>query len=321
MKKAIITGITGQDGAYLAKLLLEKGYCVYGALQCGRKSNTYGLDYLGIREKVTFYDVDLCSYESVIKMISDVQPDEIYNLAAQSSVAQSFLNPRITMEFNVQSVLNILEAIRNVKPETRFYQASSSEMYGKNPVLPINEESILNPVSPYGTSKASAHWIVRNYRNAYKLYAASGILFNHESPLRTSNFFIKKIIQGSIAIHCGEKEYLEVGNVEVRRDFGYGPHYVEAMWKMLQLDAAEDFVICSGQSILLKDIVFYVFDLFQIPYGKMVVNPSLYRPDEIKDIYGDNGKAKKILKWECEGSFFDTLKILVSEELAKKNMV
>lgn len=314
MKKAIITGITGQDGAYLAKLLLEKGYEVCGALQPERKSSRFGLEYLKIERQIMYREVDFLSYEAVVKMIKEIQPDEVYNLAAQSSVARSFVNPRITVEFNVQSVLNILEAIRNVKPDTKFYQASSSEMYGKNPILPIAEESVLNPVSPYGTSKAAAHWTVRNYRNAYKLYAASGILFNHESVLRGSGFFVKKIIRGAIDISRGNRDLLEVGNVEIKRDFGYGPYYVEAMWKMLHLKEAQDFVICSGQSVLLKDIIYYIFDRFNISYDKMIVNPQLYRPDEIKDIYGNNSKAKELLDWQYDLDFFKVLDILIDEE-------
>lgn len=315
MKKALITGITGQDGAYLAKLLIQKGYKVYGSLRDCSVSKTKGLEYLGIQDDVQLITVDLLNYQEVETLIKEIKPTEIYNLAAQSSVAASFKNPNETLQFNVQSVLNLLEAIRTVNKDIHMYQASSSEMFGKVDKLPINEKTQLNPLSPYAASKAAAHLLVENYRVHYGLFVVSGILFNHESYLRGENFFMKKIIRDSILVSEGKKEVLSVGNIEVRRDFGYGPKYVEAMWKMLQNDKPKDYIICSGESVLLKDIVLYVFNKFNIPESKLVVDPQFYRPNDIEDIYGDSSKTKEELGWDYDMSFYDVLDILIDEEL------
>ena len=228
-----------------------------------------------------------------------------------------------TFDFNIKSVSNILEAIRLESPTTKFYQASSSEMFGHIQSLPIHEESILNPLSPYAISKASAHLMVKCYRQSYGLFACSGILFNHESFLRGDDFFIKKIIQGAIRIANGQQKELRVGNLNVKRDFGFAPDYVKAMHLMLQQNTASDFVICSGKSLFLQEIVEYIFNSFNIPFDRIIVDKDLFRPSEIIDIYGDNSKAKSILKWEYDKTFYQVLDILISQELneSQKNNI
>jgi GDPmannose 4,6-dehydratase len=314
MKTAIITGITGQDGAYLSRLLLSKGYKVVGLARRNCEDSLYNLRYLNISDQVTIEKCDLMEISSIIKLIVKYQPDELYNLAAQSSVSLSFSQPVDTISFNIISVVNLLEAIRTVKPNTRFYQASSSEMYGIVESLPITEKSLLHPVSPYATSKTAAHWTTINYREGYNLFACCGILFNHESFLRRKDFFIKKVITGALRICSGKQDTLEVGNINIRRDFGYSPKYVEAIYLMLQQDTPQDFLICSGESVSLREIIHYVFSKLNIDNSKLIINNALYRPNEISDIYGDNSRAREILHWEYDLKFFDVLDILLDEE-------
>ena len=231
-KTAIITGISGQDGAYLASILLTKGYRVIGLVRSYFDRDLIGLKYLGIQEKVSIEKCDLTDFSQVIKLISKYQPDEIYNLAAQSSVSLSFLQPIGTFQFNTISVFNILEAIKMVNGKIKYYQASSSEMYGKVKNLPITEATVLHPLSPYAISKAAAYWTCTHYRESYGIFIGNGILFNHESYLRSPNFFVKKVISDSLKIIRGELDELLVGNIDVKRDFGYAPRYVEAMYLM-----------------------------------------------------------------------------------------
>ena len=319
MKTAILTGITGQDGAYLSQLLLQKGYQVIGFSRSYNEQSLCKLKYLNISDKVIVEECDLLDITSVMRNISKYQPDEIYNLAAQSSVGVSFSQPIGTISFNIISVLNLLEAIRTVKPDTKFYQASSSEMYGKVNELPITENSVMHPLSPYAISKASAHWTVVNYRESYGLFACCGIFFNHESYLRGKDFFIKKVISSALRISRGEQEDLHVGNIDIKRDFGYSPKYVEAMYLMLQQDTAQDLLICSGKSLSLREIIYYVFDKLNISRDKLVVDKTLYRPNEIQDIYGDNAFAKKVLNWDYNMKFFNVLDMLIDEE--NKNLI
>ena len=319
MKTAIITGITGQDGAYLAELLLDNDYKVVGLSRGYSDDSLSKLAYLGIAEKVIIEECDLLDISSIMHNISKYQPDEIYNLAAQSSVGLSFSQPIGTISFNTMSVLNLLEAIRTVKPDVRFYQASSSEMYGWVNNLPITEKSVLHPLSPYAISKASSHWTVVNYRESYNLFACCGIFFNHESFLRSKDFFIKKVIAGALKISRNQQDVLRVGNIDIKRDFGFSKKYVEAMYLMLQQDKPQDFIICSGKSLSLREIIYYIFDKLNIDRDKLVIDPSLYRPNEIKNIYGDNQKAKKILNWNYDMNFFNVLDILIDEE--EKNLI
>lgn len=315
MKTAIITGISGQDGPYLAKLLLEKNYKVVGTVRSYRCANSKNFEYLGIEKDVMLEELDLLDMANVIRIIQKHKPDEIYNLAAQSSVGLSFEQPLGTFSFNTTSVNNLLESIRLFSPLTKLYQASSSEMYGRVKTMPIGLETPMHPISPYGVSKMASYFMITTYRESYNLFVCNGVLFNHESYLRSNNFFVKKVIRDSIAIRNGKLDKLIVGNLNVKRDFGYAPKYVEAMWKILQSNKADDFIICSGKSILLKDIVEYVFEKLGLDKNLIVENRDFFRPNEIEEIYGDNSKAKKDLNWEYDFSFFDVLDILIDEEI------
>jgi GDPmannose 4,6-dehydratase len=314
VKVSIITGITGQDGAYLAQFLLKKGHKVIGVLRHHSSINLKNLIYLDIVDSVVFETCDLTKQADIINIINKHKPDEIYNLAAQSSVGMSFSNPIETLNFNIVSTLNLLETIKTISTKTKFYQASSSEIFGQSNHLPFTEKSILHPVSPYGISKASAHWITVNYRESYGVFATSGILFNHESVLRNDNFIIKKIIKSSLDILSGKIEVLEVGNMDIRRDFGYAPRYVEAMYLMMQRKEPDDYVICSGVSLSIRDIIYYIFEKLDIDKSKILVNKRLFRPSEIENIYGDPTKAHELLGWSYDLSFFAVLDILLEEE-------
>lgn len=320
-KTALITGITGQDGAYLAKFLLEKGYSVVGLTRSYNQENLRGLTYLGIKDRITIKECDLLDLSNVISILSEFKPDEIYNLASQSSVGLSFSQPVGTINFNIVSVLNLQEAIRTVIPSAKFYQASSSEMFGNVQTLPISEFSVIHPTSPYAISKAAAHWSVVNYRESYGLFACCGILFNHESYLRSPNFFVKKVMQQAIKIQRGEQKVLKVGNLDIKRDFGYAPDYIKAMWLMLQKETPKDYVICSGQSVYLKDIVYYIFDKLNLDKNKIEIDKSLFRPNEIQNIYGCSEKAKKELAWQYDKNFFEVLDILIKEEISNEQKV
>lgn len=319
MKVAIITGISGQDGPFLAKLLLEKGYKVVGTVRSYRCANTKNFEYLNIDKKIVLEELDLLDMANVIRIIQKYSPSEIYNLAAQSSVGLSFEQPIGTFSFNTTSVNNLLESIRLFSPLTKLYQASSSEMYGSVKNMPITLETPMHPISPYGVSKMASYFMLTTYRESYGLFLANGVLFNHESFLRSNNFFVKKVIRDSIAIKNGKLDNLVVGNLNVKRDFGYAPAYVEAMWEILQADYPDDFIICSGVSIRLRDIVEYVFGKLDLDKGLIVENKNFFRPNEIDEIYGDNSKAKEVLNWKYELSFFDVLDILIDEEIKNLN--
>jgi GDPmannose 4,6-dehydratase len=314
MKIACITGITGQDGSYLSRRLLQENYKVIGLTRSYNNVNISNFDYLGIKGKIVIEECDLLDFSSIIKVLIKYKPDEFYNLAAQSSVGVSFEQPIGTINYNTQSLLNVLESIRLLKLDTKVYQASSSEMYGRVKSLPINESTPLHPLSPYAISKASAYWIGVNYRESYNINCVNGILFNHESYLRSSNFFVKKVIRTSLQMKKGLVNSLSVGNIDVKRDFGFAPDYVEAMYLSLQQDKPDDYLICSGTSIYLRDIIAYVFDYLNIAKDKLVEDESLFRPTDIEDIYGDNTKAKTQLNWNYNKSFFDVLEVLIKEE-------
>lgn len=315
MKTALITGITGQDGSYLAKFLLEKKYKVVGAVRSYIPKNRNNFLYLGIDDDIILEELNLLDLPNIISLMKKYNFDEVYNLAAQSSVGLSFEQPIGTFSFNTISVCNLLECIRLFSPKTKIYQASSSEMYGKVEKMPIKMDTPMHPISPYGVSKMAAHFITSTYRESYNIYASNGILFNHESYLRSDNFFVKKIIKSAIAIKNNKKKVLKVGNLNVKRDFGYAPKYVEAMWAMLQLDKPDDFMVCSGESILLRDIVNYIFDNLNLDKSLIIEDVNLFRPNEIEDIYGDNSKAKDVLSWEYNYTFYDVLDILIDEEI------
>ncbi len=313
-KVAIISGITGQDGSYLAQILINLKYKVIGLTRKVTAKSYFGLDYLNIRHKVELVEIDLLNITEVRNLIEKYNPSEFYNLAAQSSVFLSFKNPIATFEFNTLSVFNLLETIKNTDKQIRFYQASSSEMFGKVNNLPITENSILHPLSPYAISKAAAHFTCIHYRESYNMHINCGVLFNHESYLRENSFFVKKIIKESVAISKGEQKVLYVGNIDVKRDFGYAPSYVEAMYLMLQKDLAGDYLICSGASVSLRELIYYIFKKLNINQSFCQISNDLYRPAEIIDIYGDNTKAKTALNWNYQLSIFDTLDLLLDEE-------
>jgi GDPmannose 4,6-dehydratase len=315
MKTAIVTGITGQDGAYLSKLLLTKGYRVIGLTRSYVSTNLQGLKYLKISNLVTIEECDLSDISQIIKIYQKYKPLEVYNLSAQSSVSMSFQQPIGTVQYNIVSVLNQLESIKLTDPKIKFYQASSSEMYGKVNNLPITENSILHPLSPYAISKATAHWLCVNYRESYGLFVCCGVLFNHESYLRSSNFFIKKVLLEAISIKSGKQKELRVGNIDIKRDFGYAPKYVEAMYLMMQKELPSDYLISSGRSITLREIIESIFKKLDINMDKLVIDPSLYRPTDIENIYGSNEKAKRELNWDYEEKFEDVIEKLLQEEI------
>ncbi len=312
--RAIITGANGQDGSYLAQFLLSKGYTVISVLR-SKTSSIENHSLLGIDGQVDYVDVDLTDMPAVIALLARHQPTEIYNLAAQSSVSRSFQEPIETISYNVVTLLNLLEAVRRVDRSIRLYHASSSEMYGNVDCLPITLSTQMRPASPYAASKASAFWALNTYRESFYLKVASGVLFNHESILRPKTFFVKKVVADSVQIYLGRREHLEVGNIDIRRDFGYAPEYVKAMWLMLQQPVQKDYIICSGRSMLLRDIVTYVFDKLGIGEDRIVVNQVLVRPTDIANIYGDNSSARKELGWQCAVNFFDVIDEMLAHEL------
>src|SRR3989338_3753224 len=271
MKTAIITGITGQDGAYLAKFLLEKGYKVYGTYRRLSTPNFWRLQYLDILEKIGLTSFDLSDQSSMISMIKEIQPDEVYNLAAQSFVGASFEQPITTGEITGIGVTKLIDTIKSLSPRTKFYQASSSEMFGMVQQIPQDEKTAFYPRSPYAAAKLYAHWITINYREAYNLFACSGILFNHESPLRGLEFVRRKISNAAARIKLGLQKELPLGNIEAKRDWGYAPEYVEAMWKMLQQDSPQDYVIATGENHSVKEFLELSFKELGLNYQDHVI--------------------------------------------------
>ncbi|HLX90980.1 MAG TPA: GDP-mannose 4,6-dehydratase [Puia sp.] len=314
-KTAIITGISGQDGAYLASLLLNKGYAVVGFVRSYTTVDLKGLEYLHIRNRVIIEECDLLDISQIIKLLYQYTPTEIYNLAAQSSVSLSFKQPIGTFHFNTISVFNLLEAIKLVERNIKFYQASSSEMYGRVEELPITEKSVLHPVSPYAISKAAAHWTCIHYRESYQLFVCCGILFNHESFLRNENFFIKKVMRDSVKIKNGQLDRLLVGNIDIKRDFGYAPRYVEGMHLMMQSQTPKDYILCSGQSTSLRSILEHVFSKLGIDRDYYAITAELYRPADIDDMYGNSSSARSELGWDYQMTLEEMLDTLLTEEL------
>ncbi|MCR9295239.1 MAG: GDP-mannose 4,6-dehydratase [bacterium] len=311
-KTAIITGITGQDGCYLAKLLLEKQYRVIGTLDPNRQSSLHGLKLVDALSNVDLRDCNLFSFSDVQRLILENEPNEIYHLAGQSSVSESFRQPVHTMELNTRPVINFLDAIRTISRETRFYHASSSEMFGKADTLPVTEQTHFRPVSPYAVSKVAAHNCVSCYRDSYGLFAVSGVLFNHESPLRRPHFFTQRLVRQAREVAAGTRRRIRLGNIEVRRDFGYAPDYVDAMWRMLQHEVPYDFLICSGQSVPLRELVEHVLSRFGLPIECIHIDPELFRPNEIPDMFGSNQFAREQLDWNYALGPCEVMDILIN---------
>lgn len=299
--KALICGVTGQDGCYLAKLLLDKGYAVVGTSRDAMVASFSNLEQLGIRSKVTLTSMAINDFRSVLSVVQEYKPDEIYNLAGQTSVGLSFDQPVEAIESIAQGTLNMLESIRFVGRPVRFYNAGSSECFGDTNTGPANEETPFHPRSPYAVAKASAHWLVRNYREAYGLFGCTGILFNHESPLRPERFVTQKIIRGAARIAGGDAGMLELGNLEIQRDWGWAPDYVEAMWRMLQQEQANDYVIATGTSRSLAYFVERAFAWFDLDWRAHVrFNNQLRRPSDIALSQGNPSKAARQLGWRAQ---------------------
>ncbi|MFQ5749832.1 MAG: GDP-mannose 4,6-dehydratase [Planctomycetota bacterium] len=301
-KTALITGITGQDGSYLAEYLLEKGYGVVGMFRRASTEPTERVQHL--RDRITLEHGDLLDQNSIIRILEEHQPDEIYNLAAQSFVPTSFVEPVLTAEYTAVGVTRVLDAIRLAAPEARFYQASSSEMFGKAAESPQKETTPFHPRSPYGVAKVYGHWITINYRESYGLFACSGILFNHESPRRGLEFVTRKITDGVARIVFGEADVLLLGNLEARRDWGFAGDYVRAMHLMLQTEGPEDFVVATGKTHSVREFCELAFQRAGLAYQDFVrVDSRFYRPAEVDLLLGDPGKAREQLGWEPEVSF------------------
>jgi len=315
LPKALITGITGQDGSYLAEALLQKGYEVVGMV---RRSSTVNYERIAhIQGSIDFVNGDLLDQISLIDAIKIHEPDEIYNLAAQSFVQTSFGQPVLTGETTALSVTRMLDAIRIVNPKIRFYQASSSEMFGKVAEVPQTEATPFHPRSPYGVAKVYGHWITVNYRESYNLHASSGILFNHESPRRGLEFVTRKISYGAASIKLGLEEKLSLGNLDAKRDWGFAGDYVEAMWMMLQQEQPDDYVICSGMTHSVREFCDLAFNHLGLNYeDHVVVDEQFFRPAEVDLLVGDYGKAKRVLAWEPSTSFKDLVAMMVEADLA-----
>jgi GDPmannose 4,6-dehydratase len=317
MKRAIITGVTGQDGSYLAELLLAKNYQVHGVV---RRSSTENFDRIAhLQGKIQLHQADLLDQLSIIEVFREVEPDEVYNLAAMSFVPTSWKQPVLTSEFTAIGVTRVLEAIRLLNPKhIRFYQASSSEMFGKVQETPQRESTPFYPRSPYGVAKVYGHWITVNYRESYDIYACSGILFNHESPRRGREFVTRKVTDAVARIKLGLQRELRLGNLEAKRDWGHARDYVQAMWHMLQQGSAEDYVIATGETHSVRDLVTTAFDHVGLDWQKYVVqDPSLIRPAEVDLLVGDSGKANRVLGWKPETHFKQLIEEMVDADLQR----
>jgi GDPmannose 4,6-dehydratase len=313
-QRALITGITGQDGSYLADLLLDKGYEVHGMV---RRASTETFQRLAhIRDNIVLHTGDLLDQRSLTDVLRDCEPDEIYNLAAMSFVAASWSQPTLTAEFTAVGVTRMLEAMREVVPEARFYQASSSEMFGKVREVPQRESTPFYPRSPYGVAKCYGHFITVNYRESYDLFACSGILFNHESPRRGLEFVTRKVTHGAAAIKLGLRDELTLGNLDAERDWGYAKDYVEAMWLMVQQERPEDFVIATGQAHSVRHLVDVAFEHLGLdPEQHVRVDPQFLRPAEVEHLIGDYTKAREQLGWEPRTSFEEMIRLMVDTDL------
>jgi GDPmannose 4,6-dehydratase len=331
-KKALITGITGQDGAYLSRFLLKKGYRVIGAVRRTSDRQLSRLKLLGVDQKIDFVPFELTDYSTIMAAIKKIRPDEIYNLAAQSSVAFSFKEPLSTLDVSGSGPVRVLEAIKAIDPKIRFYQASSSEMFGNVSQTPQNEKTPFRPRSPYAVARLTAHWMTINYRETYGLFACSGILYNHESPLRSLDFVSRKITNAAVRIQKGELKELNLGNLDTERDWGYAPEYVEAMWMMLNQSKPDDYVIAAGESHNVREFVEIAFSCVGIKIewkgwgvqetgrdqssGRVIVriNPAYFRPIDVSNMRGDASKARRQLGWIPRTGFAELVHIMVDYE-------
>lgn len=335
MKTALIAGIRGQDGAYLSKFLLEKGYAVYGADRRSGETISWRLKELGIEKDVTILHMDLLELTNIIRTIKKLMPDEVYNLASPSFPQQSFDEPMITSEVGAMGALRLLDTLRLEHPEAKFYQASTSEMFGKAQTVPQSERTRFYPRSPYGVAKLFAHWMTVNYRESYKMFACSGILYNHESPLRGTEFVTRKITSGVARIRAGVQDKLVLGNVDAKRDWGYAKEYVEGMWQMLQHDHADDYILATGETHSVREFVEHAFSAVDITLrwegtgidtrgletktGKVLVeiSPDFFRPAEETQLVGDPRKAKERLGWTSRTTFQDLVTIMVEADIKR----
>lgn len=334
-KRALVTGIRGQDGAYLAKLLLEKGYEVYGADRRSGDSSHWRLKELGVEKYVKIIYMDLLELTNIMRVIEKVKPDEVYNLAAQSFVQASFEQPLLTADINAMGVLRLLEALRLLKSDARFYQASTSEMFGKVQEIPQSEKTPFYPRSPYGVAKLFGHWMTINYRESYGMYACSGILFNHESPLRGLEFVTRKLTNAVARIKYGLQERIVVGNLDSKRDWGFAQEYVEAMWLMLQQAKPDDYVIATGETHSVREFVELAFKYagFDIAWegkeltekgidqktGRLLIeiSPEFFRPAEVDILIGNPSKAKEKLGWQPKTKFNELVRLMVEADIKR----
>jgi GDPmannose 4,6-dehydratase len=337
MKTALITGVSGQDGAYLTQLLLDKGYKVYGAYRRTSSVNFWRMDELGV---TSHPDLELVEYDLTdpgcsMRLIERAQPDEVYNLAAQSFVGVSFEQPTTTAEITGLGALHLLEAIRTVKPDTRFYQASTSEMFGKVQAVPQNEQTMFWPRSPYGVAKLFAHWTTVNFRESFGIFGASGILFNHESPLRGREFVTRKITDAVARIKLGQQQMLELGNLDAKRDWGFAREYVEGMWRMLQADESDTFVLATGRTETVRDFAALAFQAGGVDIEwkgngqdeigvdartgttRVRVNPKFYRPAEVHMLIGDPSHARARLGWQAQTTLEELCRMMVEADLKR----
>lgn len=313
-KRALITGITGQDGSYLAELLLGEGYEVIGVM---RRSSTVNIERIShVQDQLTLVSGDLMDEVSLLNVLRDHRPNEVYNLAAQSFVQASWTQPVLTGETTALGVTRLLDAIRIVDPEIRFYQASSSEMFGRVRSVPQDENTPFYPRSPYGVAKVYGHWITVNYRESYGLHASSGILFNHESPRRGLEFVTRKVTNAVARIKAGRQNELRLGNLDAQRDWGYAADYVKAMWAMLQRDTPDDYVIASGETHSVRELCEVAFSTAGLDYRDyVVVDPTFLRPAEVDLLVGDAAKAHRILGWKCDVNFYELVEMMVAADV------
>lgn len=318
MKTALITGITGQDGAYLAKFLLDKGYRVAGLLPRRSTSTLWRLEYLNIATEVDYMDGDVLDLSSLIRAIKTTKPDEVYHLAAQSFVGSSWEQPILTAQVSGMGVLNVLEAIRTVDPGIKMYQASSSEMFGLIQEPQQTEETPFYPRSPYGVSKLFGYWMAKNYRESFDMFTCNGILFNHESPLRGLEFVTRKVSHAVARIALGQQKELRLGNIHAKRDWGFAGDYVEAMWLMLQQSVPDDYVIATGRSATVEEMCKIAFDYVGLSYQDyVVIDSNLYRPAEVDELLGNPEKAKRQLGWTAKTGLEELIQMMVEADLQR----